>query len=113
MKAPSLDLKQRLMIETGYLFVFTISEQRCSLPLRNVERVVRMGGLAVADGSLNNYGLIAFHGLALPVLNVRTLVHPPDAAQEADVSLDNELILRTHPVGLWHNDQQRHRGYSL
>ncbi len=82
------------MIGTGELLVFTISEQRCALPLSNIDRVVRMvevRPLPKAPGIVA--GLINVRGRAMPVLDIRKLFRLPDGGPEKGNNLSGQLII--------------------
>jgi purine-binding chemotaxis protein CheW len=76
--------------KTGMLLVFCLADQRCALPLKCVERVIRsveISPLPRAPEIVS--GLINIHGMAVPVLNIRELFHLPDI----EITLSDQIII--------------------
>jgi len=82
------------------LLIFTLSQQRCALPLSVIERIIRV----VAINPLPKapeivLGLINVQGRAIPVLNIRKLFRLP----EIEMTLDDHIIIAntsSRPVAL-------------
>ncbi len=72
------------------MLVFTLSRQRCALPLSRVERVVRAVEISPLPKAPSIVmGLINVCGQAVPVLSVRRLLGLP----EAEMGLDDQMLI--------------------
>jgi|WetSurMetagenome_2_1015567.scaffolds.fasta_scaffold00416_2 purine-binding chemotaxis protein CheW len=79
-----------MLQKTDCLLVFCLSEQRCALPLKCVERVIRsveISPLPKAPPIVE--GLINIQGRPVPVLNIRKLFRLP----EIETSLSDQIII--------------------
>ncbi len=72
------------------LLLFTLSEQRCALPLSDIERIVPMVSIhPLPQAPAIVTGVINVRGRVMPVLNIRKLFNLP----EVGLTLSDQMII--------------------
>lgn len=81
------------MNDDSRMVVFTLDQQRFSVPLNSVERIISVVEVTpIPQAPVIVLGIINFHGMIVPVYNLRTLLGLP--AREVQIS-DQFIIAQT------------------